>query len=608
MVCERVWLARKACGYEGWPHGNFIKNSMRKSIATTNSLSTKTPLSCLVESLSYEETSVRLHVSESKSNNPEEKWLRMVAKYPDLQEISTLQEFQRLTVDEVEELFSALGVSVLHKGPLRNLHSIKTLPPEVVFIGGHVYRIAQKELSVGGLLGEGAFSKVFQATWLRSSLSRETSTLHVAVKIPKHSSDFFASDLIRDLGVMMDFPHQNILTLYGVCVDTSPPQLVIERMDMDLSTAIKKGLLDTQQVLLRTLCNIAEGLAYLHSKNVIHRDLKPSNVLLRLPDHVKLCDFGASRDITKSIVLSVKGTEAYLSPETRAGQPSGKKSDIWAFGVLMFECMTGEFARPLMTTEELIEKMTFAGCMPELISLVKQCRESIPANRLAASTLASDLARLLVQNTYDSHNVIAELKVCLKQDLETYEQVWSSYKSKMASLLVFVANFATKYPAVEARQKLIAPASFDSLHSLSVCASFLHDTFQRIVETCGGTYTRGPRKSEHRAKQKAAGYKGDYTRLLDFERGTGIFAEPHELEKCMVELDRWSEIGNITIARSKDRLNSPLESGYRDVLLNLRDSNSGFIAELLLVFTKIAEVQSHTHRFYELARQMKLSR
>lgn len=111
-----------------------------------------------------------------------------------------------------------------------------------MFTGLNIRRIPKHELVLGEKLGEGGFSKVFKATWTRSSLARQSTTLTVAVKSPKHSADTFPPDLLRDLGVMMDFPHQNILALYGICLDASPPQIVCECMDMDLNQALERGI------------------------------------------------------------------------------------------------------------------------------------------------------------------------------------------------------------------------------------------------------------------------------------------------------------------------------------------------------------------------------
>jgi hypothetical protein len=98
-------------------------------------------------------------------------------------------------------------------------------------------------------------------------------------------------------------------------------------------------------------------------------------------------------------------------------------------------------------------------------------------------------------------------------------------------------------------------------------------------------------------------YDGDFTRLLDFERGTGSSESAEFFHDCLLEFQR-SQV--FEIVRLKDRLNSPLESGYRDVLLNVRDNNSAFVVELQLVLTKMADLKSQVHRFYELSRQLQL--
>lgn len=175
--------------------------------------------------------------------------------------------------------------------------------------------------------------------WTRSiAVGRhQISRIPVAVKMSlrvEHSKAVLA-ELARELAVISSLPHQNILTVYGVCYDDEEKEhdheknprrggrlkIVYELMDTDLSQLLKSnsGQLKSQtKLLLRVLRDVAAGLVHLHAHGVLHRDVKPANVLLKGGDdaHVKLCDFGLSKDLKQSVQhMSTIGAQAYMAPE-----------------------------------------------------------------------------------------------------------------------------------------------------------------------------------------------------------------------------------------------------------------------------------------------------
>lgn len=87
---------------------------------------------------------------------------------------------------------------------------------------------------------------------------------------------------------------------------------------------------------------MAEGLAYLHSKNVIHRDIKPENLMIGLNGEIKIGDFGWSVYSPEERQSTLCGTPSYISPEMILGKPHGKAVDVWALGVLAYEMVTGD--------------------------------------------------------------------------------------------------------------------------------------------------------------------------------------------------------------------------------------------------------------------------
>jgi len=173
----------------------------------------------------------------------------------------------------------------------------------------------------------------------------------------------------------------------------------------------------------------------------------------------------------------------------------------------------------------------------------------------------------------------------------------------------------------------------EQLASSRLCGR-LHAHLKMIVEKCGGTYDCAPRKSYQRCVQKVEQeYGNDYSKLLDLERATGCFEQAGDMLQCLRRLqeeveERFSSLSSssfvspssspsssslspssacsLRVVRCKDRLNKPLESGYRDILLNVCEVQSGFVMELQLNFHKIAQIKSQTHRFYEMVRVMEL--
>lgn len=112
-------------------------------------------------------------------------------------------------------------------------------------------------------------------------------------------------------------------------------------------------------------------------------------------------------------------------------------------------------------------------------------------------------------------------------------------------------------------------------------------------------------------------YGGDFSKLLDLERATGLFEQAEDMLRCLRRVQEEpssslssssasSSSSTMRVLRCKDRLNKPLDSGYRDILLNVCEVQSGFVAELQLNFHKIAQIKSQSHRFYELVRVMEL--
>ena len=221
-------------------------------------------------------------------------------------------------------------------------------------LGQHVGRY-----HVLDLLGAGGMGRVYRA--LDATLGRE-----VAIK---GLSDAFRGDsrslrrFEREARVLATLSHPNIATIYGFERLNGSPYLVLERVDGEtLAQRLARGRLPVDEALALAV-QIVAGLEEAHAKGVIHRDLKPSNVMLTSDRHVKLVDFGLAKtsavrpDLDESVepiteVGIVVGTARYMSPEQVKGEDVDTRTDVWAFGCVLFEMLT---ARPVFAGRSVSE-------------------------------------------------------------------------------------------------------------------------------------------------------------------------------------------------------------------------------------------------------------
>src|SRR5579872_1314808 len=238
------------------------------------------------------------------------------------------------------------------------------------------------------LIGAGGMGEVYRARDTR--LGRE-----VAVKV---SAEKFNERFEREARVISSLNHPNICTLF----DVGPNYLVMELVEgATLGERIQEGIFSLEES-LRVARQIADALEAAHEKGVTHRDLKPGNVKITPDGVVKVLDFGLAKvggtpttqsdnsptlTIGQTEVGMILGTAAYMAPEQAKGKPVDKRADIWAFGVVLHEMLTG---KRLFQGEDLTETLAsvvkdqpdLGQAPPQVQRLLKRCLEKDPKRRL----------------------------------------------------------------------------------------------------------------------------------------------------------------------------------------------------------------------------------
>jgi tetratricopeptide (TPR) repeat protein len=223
---------------------------------------------------------------------------------------------------------------------------------------------------IEGKLGEGGMGQVFRAVDTR--LDRR-----VAIKLLHHE---FSAVFEREARAISSLNHPGICTLY----DVGPDYLVMELLEGGtLAMRLKKGPLPVEEA-LRLAAQIADALAAAHKRGIIHRDLKPGNIMLT-PSGAKVLDFGlATRegDETGAASRTLMGTPGYMAPEQREGKPADSRTDLYSFGCIFYEMLTG--TRPAPERKHIPSKT--------LEKIVGGCLATDPAQRWQS---AAALARAI---------------------------------------------------------------------------------------------------------------------------------------------------------------------------------------------------------------------
>ncbi|SPE50337.1 Protein kinase/protein beta WD-40 repeat [Verrucomicrobia bacterium] len=216
------------------------------------------------------------------------------------------------------------------------------------------------------LIGAGGMGEVYRA---RDQRLRRA----VALKVLRPESRLDPGRLARlerEARMLAALNHPNIAAIHGLEESAGKRFLVLELVEGEtLAERLKGGRIPLEGTLV--LCRqIAEGLEAAHEKGIVHRDLKPANIKITPEGKVKILDFGLAKEfreeglpvdlargptLTEEITRpgAIFGTASYMSPEQAKGKPVDKRADIWAFGCILYECLSGEKPFPGETATEI---------------------------------------------------------------------------------------------------------------------------------------------------------------------------------------------------------------------------------------------------------------
>ncbi|KAF0910702.1 hypothetical protein E2562_004694 [Oryza meyeriana var. granulata] len=278
---------------------------------------------------------------------------------------------------------------------------------EIPSDGASEWEIDVKLLKFGNKVASGSYGDLYRGTYCSQD---------VAIKV--HKPERINADMQREFAqevyIMRKVRHKNVVQFIGAC--TKPPNLCIVTEYMSGGSIYDylhkhKGVFKLP-ALLGVAMDVSKGMSYLHQNNIIHRDLKTANLLMDESGTVKVADFGVARVKAQSGVMTAEtGTYRWMAPEVIEHKPYDHKADVFSFGILMWELLTGkipyEYLTPLQAAVGVVQK----GLRPtipknahaKLSELLQKCWQQDPAERPDFSEILETLQRI-AEEVGDEHD------------------------------------------------------------------------------------------------------------------------------------------------------------------------------------------------------------
>lgn len=397
-------------------------------------------------------------------------------------------------------------------GRVLDTDSVGIFPANFVAVSEPNLRIIDyKDLSIRDLIGIGGFGQVH---------SGKFGDVDVAIKSAKSLASFSTFDhpsqshdddtyrtliesLLREARLFSILTHRNIIQLFGVSPSpqTTNLYLVMEYARggalSNLFQQRKSGLYP--RVFVQYAKQIADGMKYLHdeaSEHIIHRDLKCSNILILeavknvldeqelITKTLKITDFGLAKKQVQSSSMSTAGTFAWMSPECIRNNEFSTKSDVWSFGVLLWECLTGEipykgFDQMQVAFGIATQKYSLpipSTCPEEFSKLMKDCWEIVPQKRPTFRELYDEINAIA-----DAYSTDGDL-TCSETDEGSFSSLQEDWRKEIQEIF---DELKTKEQEIRDREQAMLQMTLDQNHQrmqLEKWENDLHEREMHIIE------------------------------------------------------------------------------------------------------------------------------
>ncbi|XP_059189268.1 protein-tyrosine kinase 6b [Centropristis striata] len=254
------------------------------------------------------------------------------------------------------------------------------------------WELPKEEFSLEEELGSGYFADVYRGRWKNH--------INVAIKIIKSDSELNHREFQREVQILKSLRHRHLISLFAICTASAPYYIITELMEKGSLLSFLRGPEGQNQStasLIDMGAQVADGMSYLEEQNSIHRDLAARNVLVGEHYICKVADFGLARVIKEPFYISEDKKIPYKwsAPEAISHGKFSNKSDVWSFGVLLYEIITyGGVPYPAFSNQEVYQQVTNGYRMPQpakcpeaFYKIMLKCWSFKPADRPDFQTL-----------------------------------------------------------------------------------------------------------------------------------------------------------------------------------------------------------------------------
>ncbi|KAI8549381.1 hypothetical protein RHMOL_Rhmol06G0020200 [Rhododendron molle] len=274
---------------------------------------------------------------------------------------------------------------------------------------GDVWELDPVLLKFDHIIATGSCKKLYKGTY---------GSQDVAIKVL--TGEYLNGDVQREFGqevfILRKVRHKNVVQFIGAC--TRPPSLCIVTEFMSRGSVFdylhkQKGIFKLP-ALLKVAIDVSKGMNYLHHNKIVHRDLKAANLLMDENDVVKVADFGVAKVQTPTGVMTAEtGTYRWMAPEVIEHKPYDGKADVFSFGIVLWELLTGkvpyEQLTPLQAAVGVVQKglrpLVPPNTHPKMAALLERCWQQNPSSRPDFSEITEMLHQILNEVTKERKTV-----------------------------------------------------------------------------------------------------------------------------------------------------------------------------------------------------------